>query len=85
MERSWSRSYREKCTKNGFFSRNTSVENDCNFTHHVGYRAKGNPEEAVQQLVKDLMEKDVCNTSLVEKVIPHFLNLHKLNYRDFHA
>ena len=67
-----------------------SVDNDCNFTHHVGYRAKGNPEEAVQQLVKDLMEKDVFNYKSGREGHPSFPKfpsslMHKLNFRDFHA
>mgnify|MGYP002804038603 CR=1 FL=1 len=64
-----------------------SVDNDCNCTHHVGYQAKGNPEEAVQQLVKDLMEKDVFNYKSGREGHPSFPSslLHKLNFRDFHA
>ena len=66
-----------------------SVDRDCNFPGRVGYRSKGKPEEAVQQIVSDLVEKDVFNYLPGREGHPSFPTfpsslLHKLDYRDLH-
>ncbi len=66
-----------------------SVDRDCNFPGRVGYRSKGKPEEAVQQIVSDLVEKDVFNYLPGREGHPSFPKfpsslLHKLDYRDLH-
>lgn len=67
-----------------------SVDNDCNIIGHVGHRAKGNPEKAVHQVVKDLIDKDAFHYQSGREGHPSFPKfpsslLHKLNYRDFHT
>ncbi len=51
-----------------------SVDRDCNFPGRLGYRSEGKPEEAVQQIVSDLVEKDVFNYLPGRKDIPRFRN-----------
>ena len=51
-----------------------SVDNDCSLSGHVGHRSQGKPEEAVKQIVSDLMEKEAFNYQSGREGYPSFPN-----------
>ena len=66
------------------------VDNDCLMTKSKGCRSKGKPENAVQQITKDLIQIQAFKYQLGRNGHPSFLNfpsnmLDKLDYRDLHS
>ena len=66
-----------------------SINKDCYFSEDVGHRSKGRPEEAVKQIVADLITNDAFNYQPGRQGYPSFSKFpsslfHGLNYRELH-
>ena len=66
-----------------------SIDKDCSFLEDVGHRSQGRPEEAVKQIVDDLINKDAFNYRPGRQGYPSFpkfpLSLFNgLDYRELH-
>ena len=66
-----------------------SIRRDCGLPETPGYMSKGNPEVAVLQIIKDLMQINAFRHEGGRKGHPSFPNfpfslLRKLDYRDLH-
>lgn len=67
-----------------------SIDKDCGHSTKVGLRAQGNPEIAVEQVTKDLMQLRAFRHQSSRLGHPSFINfpsnlLKKLDYRDLHS
>lgn len=67
-----------------------SIDKDCGLSAKVGFRAQGNPEIAVEQVTKDLMQLRAFRHQSGRLGHPSFINfpsnlLKKLDYRDLHS
>lgn len=66
-----------------------SIDSDCSVSENVGHRSAGKPEEAVKQIVHDLIEKDAFNFQSGRQGYPSFPTFPSslfagLDYRDLH-
>ena len=66
-----------------------SVDKDCSLSEKQGHGSKGKPEETVEQILKDLIEKSVFKHIPNRDGHPSFPKFHAnllegLDYRDFH-
>jgi hypothetical protein len=66
-----------------------SIDKDCLLTGEDGHRSQGKPEEAVKQMVADLIEKEAFNHQPGRDGYPSFPNFPSsifdgLDYRDLH-
>ena len=66
-----------------------SIDKDCSFSEDVGHRSQGRPEEAVKQIVDDLINKDAFNHQPGRQGYPSFPKFpsslfNGLDYRELH-